>query len=150
MAFCVEQNINKTYICSACRQTIQMANQRLALFAFGNLKLQFSPPLSTLPNCWSREDFIIFLPRQQNWREFQFAIGFILPAFHAPRIWRNGIARDSAVGTAQAFQFKLAFLNLYKRHETQLSNEWWMPARVLKGFEPTIWRGSLPLLGSLS
>ena len=44
MAFCVEQNINKTYICSACRQTIQMANQRLALFAFGNLKLQFSPP----------------------------------------------------------------------------------------------------------
>ena len=61
MVFCVEQNINKTYICSACRQTIQMANRCLALFAFGNLKLQFSlPPLNPTKLLKQRGFYYIF------------------------------------------------------------------------------------------
>ena len=62
MVFCVKQNINKTCICFACRQTIQMANhraQRLALFAFGNLELQFSPP-STLPKTAEAERILLY------------------------------------------------------------------------------------------
>ena len=124
MAFCVEQNINKTYICYACRKQYKWPTNVLLCLHLAILSCNF---LSTLPNCWSREDFIIFLPRQQNWREFQFAKGFILPAFHAPRIWRNGIARDSAVGTAQAFQFKLAFFE-FVQTSRNTTFQWMMNA----------------------
>ena len=98
-----------------------MANQRLALFAFGNLKLQFSPPPSQPYQTAEAERILLYFCQGSR-------IGgnFNLPKdlFFLLSMLR-GFGEMGLRGTRLLALLKHSNsnLNLYKHHETQLSNE---------------------------